>query len=171
MAPPAYPQYVLAAFERFWKAYPHRPVNPRAPALAVFAKLVKAKEDPETLIAAAGSYAAVVKAEFIDPVSIPHARRWLNQRFFDDYTPDALASADDGQPAPEHPMDWARAHVTPETWISWFSRLSVQIDDDGAVAVVVPTAFGRDRLDTDWRPLFLRHYGRAFRWTIKGADA
>lgn len=167
--PVTYPAKVEAAFARFWAAYPHRPVNPRAPALAVFARLMKAGEDAEALTQAASRYAAVVKAEAIDPMSIPHARKWLHLRYFDDYlTTDVPAPAEPAQPGPEHPMDWARAHVTPAAWASWFSQLVIETDADGRVVVVAPTAFARDRLDTDHRPAFARRYGAGFRWSVKG---
>lgn len=165
MAPPAYPQHVQDAFGRFWAAYPHRPVNPRAPALAVFAKLVKSGEDVEILIAAAARYAAVVKAEGIDPVSIPHARKWLNLRFFDDYTaPDAPASAEPAQPAPEHPMAWMRPTMAASAFASWIEPLSIERADDGVV-VIARTAFALDRVRDEWGRQVQKHYGHVV-WLV-----
>ncbi|MGH7027351.1 DnaA N-terminal domain-containing protein [Brevundimonas sp.] len=168
--PVTYPAHVEAAFNRFWSAYPHRPVNPRAPALAVFARLLKAGESADALIVAAGRYAAVAKAEKLDPVSIPHARKWLNQRYFDDYmTPDVPAPAEPAQPAPEHPFDWARGHMTTATWTAWFERLELE-EIDGAVVIIAPTRFARDRINQEHGHLLRRRYGGVV-WRIRGDAA
>lgn len=165
--PVNYPAKVETAFARFWAAYPHRPVNPRAPALAVFARLMKAGEDADALVAAAGRYAAIVKAEKLDPVSIPHARKWLHLRYFDDYmTPDAPAPAEPAQPAPEHPFAWARPHMTAASWTAWLERLELD-EVDGAVVITAPTRFARARIDQDHGQLLRRRYGVVI-WRIRG---
>lgn len=160
MPPPVYTQAVQAAFARFWAAYPHRPVNPRAPALAVFAKLVKAGEAADDLIAAAGRYAAVVKAEGIDPVSIPHARKWLNQRFFDDYlTPDVPASAEPAQPAPEHPLAWMQPTMAASAYASWIAPLTLTTEGD-LPTITARTAFALNRVQDEYGRQIQKHYGR-----------
>lgn len=177
MTPPVYPAFVEAAFARFMADYPDRPVNPRAPAKAMFARLVREGEDPEFLIRAAGLYARDMKAAAVRPTFIPHARTWLSQRIFDDYrdAADVPAPADEAQPAPEHPMaghpmDWARAHVTPGAWTSWFSRLSVEMAPPGVVRptlITAPTAFARDRVQQEYGHLIRRQFGTV-QWRIEG---
>ena len=53
------PKTTLDAFERFWKAYPYRAENPKAPARVVFARLIKDGHDAEALIGAAGEKGGV----------------------------------------------------------------------------------------------------------------
>lgn len=166
--PVVYSRRVEDSFARFWAAYPARPDNPKAPAKAVFAKLVADGEDPEALVRAAGRFAVKCAEEGIKARFLPHARRWLNQRYFDDYLDaDVPAPAEPAQPAPEHPMDWARASVTAGAWASWFARLTVTVED-GETIITAPTRLVRDRLDQDHRPLFARRFGRDWRWRIEG---
>lgn len=166
--PVVYPARVTEAFARFWAAYPTRPDNPRAPALAVFDRLVKDGEDAEALVVAAGRYAAVAAADGIKGRFLPHARKWLHLRYFDDYLTDLPASAEPAQPAPEcpHPMDWARPHVSAAAWTSWFAGLSVVPPVEVQPwTVVAPSAFVRDRVQSEYGHLFRRQFG-AVAWRV-----
>lgn len=164
MAAPITPT-VQAAFARFWAAYPPRRPNPSAPARQVFADLVKAGEDPEALIDAAGRFADLVRVERINSVFVPHARRWLAKREFEDFlTPDVPVSADIDQPRPEHPLDWMRATMTAAAWSAWIERLAVETTDTGVI-ITAPTRFVRDRVIQDHGPAIRRQYG-AVEWRI-----
>ena len=72
------------AFDRLMKAYPPRGDNPRAPARKVFAELMDEGVDAEALVSAAVRYAEVIKAERRERRMIPHTRKWLFQRYFED---------------------------------------------------------------------------------------
>jgi len=140
---------LLDAFERFWSAYPRRPENPKAPARQVFARLVKGGDSAEALIAAAGRYAAFCKASGKDPLFIPHARTWLNQRRFEDFAEDAQASASSApEPSPEHPLDFLRP-IAGEGFASWIAPLAVDLAVVPPV-VTAPTAFARDTVRARW---------------------
>lgn len=140
----------LSAFDRFWKAYPYRAENPKAPARVVFERLLKEGVCPEALIAAAGRYAAFVAGEKIKSIFIPHARKWLNQRYFEDYMTDAdvPASAPAG-PSPEHPLFALYAKVGDAAWTSYFAPLTVEIGTAGAV-VTAATGYARTKLERDY---------------------
>lgn len=141
---------VEAAFDRFWAAYPYRRENPKAPARLMFSRLVAEGEDVEVLIAAAGRYAEFCKAEKTKSTFIPHARKWLNQRYFEDYLtdPDAPASAPEG-PSPEHPLAGLYAEVGPGPWGSYFAPLAIDLTVQ-PVRVTAVTGFARDRLKRDY---------------------
>lgn len=146
----AVPQHVSAAFERFWTAYPYRRDNPKAPARVVFARLIAEGVDAEALVAAASRYASFCKAEKTPSLFIPHARKWLNQRYFEDYMaePDAQASAPAVGPSPDHPLAAMFAEVGEGAWRSYFEPLAIERTDEGAV-VTAATGFARDKLARD----------------------
>jgi hypothetical protein len=157
--PVSYPVRVIAAFDRFWAAYPPRPVNPRARALAVFARLVKEGEDPEALVAAAGRFAEAVNAERIRPIFVPHARTWLHGRDFEDFAiADAPAPAEPAQPVPEHPLAWLKDHMTTQAWASWIERLTVT-GEPGAIVITAPLELTRDRVVNEYGQLIRRRLG------------
>lgn len=164
-----HPAFVVAAFDRFWAAYPPRPVNPRTRALVRFAHLVKEGEDPEVLIGAAGRFAVAVKAAGIKPLFVPHACTWLNQRDFDDYpAPDGPALAESAQPGPEHPahpLTWLRDHMTPQAWTSWIAQLAVD-ETTTPPTIAAPSDFVRERVDQDYGHLIRRRLG-VVTWRIE----
>lgn len=163
MKPPAVSSKVKAAFDRLMKAYPVRGDNPRTPALVVFARLVELGDDAEVIVAAAQRFAAVMKAEKRDARMIPHTRTWLSQRRFDDYA-DALASADEGQPSPDHPLAFMVEQIGLSAWRSWLAPLSIDLTAS-PIMITTRTAFALSHLrkagwtiqiearlgDIDWR--------------------
>ncbi len=148
MKPPS--EAKVAAFDQFWGAYPYRQENPKAPARAVFMKLLESGEDAEALIAAASRYAAFCKAEKIKSTFIPHARKWLHLRYFEDYmtNPDAPVSALAG-PSPEHPLAALYADVGEGPWLSYFAPLTVDTSTMPA-RVTAATRYALDRLQRDY---------------------
>lgn len=138
------------AFERFWKAYPYRAENPKAPARVVFASLLKEGVCPEALIAAAGRYALFVSEQKVKSIFIPHARKWLNQRYFEDYMtdPDAPVSAPSG-PSPEHPLASLYADVGEGPWLSYFAPLTID-QTVQPVRITAATRYALDRLSRDY---------------------
>lgn len=153
------------AFDRLMTAYPARGDNPRAPALAVFARLVAQGEDAEALVVAAGRFAEVMKAEGRETRMIPHTRTWLSQRRFDDYLTDAPASAPSG-PNPEHPLFWLAAEIGDAAWMSWISPLTVE-EEGGLPLVVARTSFQLDRVrKSGWVALIEARLGVAC-WRVR----
>lgn len=157
---------VADAFDRFWKAYPYRAENPKSPARIVFARLVAEGEDAEALIAAAGRYARFAKAEGIKSVFIPHARKWLNQRYFEDYMEaDVPASAPEG-PSPEHPLAFLYPEVGPGAWASYFAPLTWTMDGETHV-FTARTKFALERLRRDWGRRIVTDLGPV-QWLVAG---
>ncbi len=144
LAKPTVSKPIQAAFDRLMKAYPARGDNPRAPALAVFARLVADGEDAETLVLAAGRFAAVLKAEAREARMIPHTRTWLSQRRFEDYLTDVQDSAPEG-PNPEHPLFWLAAEIGDAAWMSYIGPLVVG-EECGLPLIIARTAFQLDRI-------------------------
>jgi hypothetical protein len=73
-----------AEFDEFWAAYPKRPGNPKAPAIAKYVNArQKLKVSHETLLQAAKAYAVTRVGE--DPKFTAQAVTWLNQRRWEDY--------------------------------------------------------------------------------------
>lgn len=164
---PTYPAAVEAAFARFWLAYPPRRPNPTAPARAKFAELVKAGEDPEQLVAAAGRFAAELKAEGVRARFVPQARRWLHQREFEDYL-DAPAKAATPTPSPErpaHPLDFLRPSMAAATFDAWPGRVRVE-GQPGALRLIAPLSIVRDRVERDWGRQIRAQLGD-FTWTVE----
>lgn len=139
-----------ASFDRFWSADPYRKENPKAPARLVFAKLLDEGEDAEALVAAASRYAAFCAAEKIKSTFIPHARKWLNQRYFEDYMTDAdaPASAPSG-PNPEHPLATLYAVVGEGAWLSYFAPLAIDTSVSPA-RITAATRYALDKLQRDY---------------------
>lgn len=168
MKAPAPSQAVRTAFDRLMTAYPARGDNPRAPALAVFARLVATGEEPEALIRAAGRFAEVMKAEGREPRMIPHTRTWLSQRRFDDYLTDVPASApgDAPRPNPEHPLFWLAAEIGEAAWLSYIGPLTVE-EEAGMPLIVARTAFQLDRLrKAGWQAMIEARLGVAC-WRVR----
>jgi hypothetical protein len=91
----ASPRLTLASVDNFEKlraAYPKRAgQNPRKPSFAAFQTAVISRNaEPDQLIAAAGKYAAAVRADGKERTRyVPQLSTWLNQdRWSDDYTPE-----------------------------------------------------------------------------------
>lgn len=156
---------VRAAFDRLMKAYPARGDNPRAPALVVFARLVMVEgEDAEVLIAAAGRFAAVLKAEAREARMIPHTRTWLSQRRFEDYLSDVPASAPAG-PSPEHPLFWLAAEIGDAAWMSYIGPLVLERSGN-TNRIEAPTQFALSRVRDSWGRLIQARIG-AVLWAVK----
>lgn len=119
VAPTTGPKAVQVAFDEFWEAYPQRDgANPRKPAFKKFAARVRSGADPEAIIAAAGRYAAELRAK--GRVATPYvaqAATWLNQDRFDDYAAPPPA-ANGASAAPGFVV------VMPgtEPWQAWFDH-------------------------------------------------
>lgn len=72
-------------FERFWQAYPKRQgCNPKAPAKALFAKIISKGDDPEDLIHGALLCQQAERSNVGTPY-IPQAVKWLRDRRWCDY--------------------------------------------------------------------------------------
>lgn len=159
----------VSAFERFWKAYPYRAENPKAPARVVFERLLKEGVCPEALIAAAGRYADFVAGEKIKSVFIPHARKWLNQRYFEDYMPDpdAPASAQTvaSGPSPDHPLAPLFDRIVVAAWASYIAPLSIKPHGSES-HVAAPTRFALDRVRDTWGREIEARLG-AVVWTVR----
>lgn len=142
-------QAVQAAFDRLWAAYPYRRDNPKAPARVMFAKLLESGEDAEALIVAASRYAAFCRAEKTASVFIPHARKWLHQRYFEDFMTDAdaPASAPEG-PSPDHPLAALYAEIGAGAWASYVAPLIIDQTVE-PVRLIAVTRFALDRLRRD----------------------
>lgn len=169
MKPPS--QATQSAFERFWKAYPYRAENPKAPARVVFDRLLKEGVCPEALIAAAGRYAAFVAGEKIKSIFIPHARKWLNQRYFEDYMtdPDAPASAQAASgPSPDHPLAPLFDRIGAASWASYIAPLVIEPSDAGA-EIAAPTRFALDRVRDTWGRDMEALLGGTVLWTVRRA--
>jgi hypothetical protein len=80
------------AFDEFWAAYPRRIA--KAAARKAWEKAIKAKADPQIIIAAATRYATDPRRTESDIKYTPHPATWLNQeRWTDEPTPAALSPA------------------------------------------------------------------------------
>ncbi len=156
------------AFARFMAAYPPRRPNPSAPARAEFAKLLKEGLDADQLVAAAGRFARLCKAEGVTAQFVPHARRWLKNREFEDFMTDAPAPAGPAQPAPDHPLDWMRAEMPAASWTAWIAPLSA-VAVEGGIEITARTAFARDRVRNDHGRRLQQRYG-AVTWQIARSD-
>lgn len=156
---------VQTAFNRLMQAYPPRGDNPRAPALIVFARLVDEGEDPEALVRAAGRFAEVIRAEKRERRMIPHTRRWLNQRYFDDYM-DALASAGDDQPNPEHPLAFMATEIGLAAWRSYLEPLDIDASAT-PIAITARTSFALAHIRKSWWDRQIEDRLGAIDWRVK----
>lgn len=158
------------AFDAFWAAYPKRPWNPRARALKVFAKLVKARVDPAALIGAAGVFAADCQTRAIAPDFIPYASTWLTDRRDLDFpasTPSAPSP--EGPGASEHALGWLlQAGVAAADFGAWISPLRVE-DRAGVTTIIARTGVARDRVRQTWGRLIIDRLG-AVDWIVERND-
>lgn len=109
----------IADFERFWSAYPRRPDNPKAMARKRFLELLKRGIQADDLVAAAGVFAARLKARGLDAEFIPYASTWLHQSRFEDYLPDPTAEA--AAPPGDHPLAWMAPVIGDDAFRSWIA--------------------------------------------------
>lgn len=164
MKPPS--SAILAAFERFKAAYPVRPVNPWAPARAIFERLVKSGEDADDLVGSARAFAADCAKLKTDPMFIPHARTWLAQRRFEDFAPIPEPQL---EVAPPHPLDGLRPFVGKAYFDSWLRPLRVETRQ-GGLFVIAFTNIARDRVQRDCGPEITEALG-AFTWLVERRPA
>ncbi len=159
------PAAVQAGFDRFWAAYPARRDNPKKPGLKVFADLVEAGADMEALVRAAGAFAAHVKAEGFDAKFTPHARTWLAQERFEEWTTDDLASAPATGPSPEHPLSPLHGRIGDAAWASYIAPLVITVSFPGA-RIEAPTRFALDRVRQSWGRDIEARLGRVL-WAVR----
>lgn len=78
-------------FEEFWEVYPKRDgANPKIPARKKFIAAVKSGVEPAAVIAAAGRYAAEMRAKAQERTPyVAQAVTWLNQQRWGDYDANA----------------------------------------------------------------------------------
>lgn len=142
-------------FRRFWAAYPKRRPNPRYEALRAWDALLRSGEDAEALIGAAGRFAAEILAQAPDPKFIPHARTWLAQRRFEDYT---------AEPSPDARIvpiqgvvdDRLNRVMTPAEQRNWLAGLRIK----GNTAVVtVVSRFAATEVPRRWGEAIQRALG------------
>lgn len=114
------PERMPSRFDEFWKVYPRRDgPNPRKPAEAKFAALVKSGVDQQAVIDAARKLAADEAARGnIGTRFIPQAMTWLNQQRWNDHAAVASASA---SPADEAAQleDAVRMFARAGRWSRW----------------------------------------------------
>lgn len=140
---------LLAAFDRFMAAFPRRRPNPRAAALALFAKRVQGGEDPEALIGAAKRYAQECAALGTANDFIVHARTFLGpqQRYLD-----YLASAEGAPPSPDgprpHALDFLRDKLNPGDFAVWIEPLVVT--PGATFRIAARTQLALDRVRREW---------------------
>ena len=72
-------------FETFWRAYPYRRPNPKDDARAEFEKALKRGVDPAVIILGAQNYRLATENDRTEPRFIPHARKWLHGKQWNDY--------------------------------------------------------------------------------------
>jgi hypothetical protein len=150
------PTATLQAFGRFWDAYPVRPENPKAAAREVFCRRVREGADPEEIVAAAGRYAAYVKQAGKESHFIPHARTWLSQRRWEDFSAPAPAAPAEAAPS-AHPLAWMIPLICEDPWKSWIEPL--RVEDGEPVRIIARTAFAADRVRSRWASLIAERLG------------
>lgn len=159
----ARPRY-SEAFERFWRAYPDRKPNPKAPAAATFQELERAGEDAEGIIQAAGRFAAECRKLDTKSDFIPHARTWLAQRRFEDYLG---ADADVGEEGARQADDVSAdplfravsGDITPVEYGRWIKPLEIEIEN-GVAIVTAPSRFHADWVRNHYGDRLRRALGR-----------
>lgn len=140
---------IQAAFERFWAAYPRRPGDARHMALVNFAKLMKAGESAEALIASAGAYAKHIADRATDPIFIQQAKTWLNQRRFEDFPASAPSAPSPEGPVGDPALEFLRPIAGAADFGSWISPLRVETRGKD-VAVIAPRQFALDHVRRTW---------------------
>jgi hypothetical protein len=156
------PLALVAAFARFWGAYPERKPNPRALAEKEFAKAVKAGAAPDDLVLAAEGYAAEVKRLGTANDFIVHAATFLRQARWRDYlAPPALIGVPAaGGAEPTHEL-WPamKPHMDASTFTAWIGRCQAVEMDDGLVLITSHRVVAQ-RVRDDFLPLLRRAVGK-----------
>lgn len=96
-------QNIDKLFDEFWQAYPSRgqAANPKKPALAKFAKLIRDGTDPAEIVAGAKGYARHCRAtEKGGTEFVMQATRFLNQAVYQQYAGPLLSVVKDDDPPP-----------------------------------------------------------------------
>lgn len=145
VAPKPGQKAVKVWFEEFWAVYPQRKgANPRKTAFAKFESRVRAGADPAAIIAAAGRYAAELKADGkIASPFVAQAATWLNQDRFEDYAKPADAAA-------TGPISLIAAPGTPQ-WQAWHDHKR-RIGERTAFMEAEASAGRGYRTPTEWPP-------------------
>lgn len=141
--PPADP--VERAFLEFWKAYPKRPVHPKALARAYFRKLTRTV-DPQVIVEAAGRYARAVARDGTRPEFIPYAATWLNQRRFEDWQEEPAAEP---EPTVRHPLQTAFPDLSEAQIRAWIDPLEI-VRDGEVVVLRCPSAVHAEQLRANY---------------------
>lgn len=118
-------------FDAFRAAYPARVPNPWSPARTIFDKLIKTGVSAADLVVAAKRYAAECAELKIAPDFIPHARTWLSQRRFEDYSSEqASASVVSAVDDLADDQNWhaLKGRVSRETYKSWIRQCAISIE-------------------------------------------
>jgi len=153
------PAPLEAAFERFWKAYPLRRPNPKVEARKAFARQVEKGADPEELVRAAGGYAVECRRQKIEPAFVVHARTFLRQERWRDYTGEAEQAE---PPAARHP-ELKRRLVPPLSeadFFVWIEPLSFARAAE-RLTVRCPSAFHRDWVRANYAGVLMKAFGAA----------
>jgi hypothetical protein len=155
------PLALVAAFARFWAAYPERTPNPRALAEKEFARAVKAGAAADDLVLAAGGYAAEVKRLGTANDFIVHAATFLRQARWRDYlAPPALIGTPASGAEPTHAL-WPamKKHMDASTFTAWIGRGQAVEMDDGLVLITSHRVVAQ-RVRDDFLPLLRRAVGK-----------
>lgn len=156
----ALPLALVAAFARFWGAYPERTPNPRALAEKEFARAIKAGAPADDLVLAAGGYAAEVKRLGTANDFIVHAATFLRQARWRDYlAPPALIGAP-ASTEPQHPL-WPamKPHLDASTFTAWIGRCEAVEMGEGLVLITTHRVVAQ-RVRDDFLPLLRRAVGK-----------
>lgn len=145
------------AFEQFWRAYPTRPGNPKAPAKKVWDGLAKKKELPpidQLLKAVAAYYAHCVKIGSLKTEYVAHARTWLNQKRWEAWMPEVREAITQPNPAvlPSGYEDAARAlieKIGANRWTMFFGKAQWSNGGD-IIKIKVATGFERNVIEANY---------------------
>lgn len=151
---------LAASFAAFWAAYPRRSPNPRAVAAVAFLGAVKSGADPAQLGAAAGAYAAEVKAKGIEEKFVVHASTFLRQQRFLDYQPEPGAAARAPAAEPDHPL-WPKlqGHLSAAVFQAWIGKCQVLELTSSHLILRAPSSFVASRMREEFLPLLRRALG------------
>ncbi len=154
-------------FERFWKAYPKREGNPKFPAWKEWEKAQKQSlAEPDQIIAAALRYAQHLRQPDNSWLTPAHARTWLHQRRWEDY------SEQDQATPPEMPRinatdaDWKRAlyqlskEIGAPAFNAWFSEALFLAQP---YEMIVKSQFFKDRIASNYQPRLEQLLGKSVR--------
>jgi hypothetical protein len=140
-----------AEFEAFWSAYPKRVPNPKAVAFQKWQTLLKTKTvTAEELTRAAAAFAAECARLKTEQTFIVHARTFLSQGRFSDYLPkpEAVQAVPADLPELFHRLRARRPDLTEAVWKSWLASLRLEFRPKATITA--PSAFHRQRVETDW---------------------